>query len=95
MGLIARIVESAGIPTVCVSLQREITAQVKPPRAVYLRWPFGHPMGEPGRPAQQRQVLLDALDLLASAEAPGVIVDLPYRWRREVYPGEATRSGAS
>ncbi len=95
MGLIARTVEAAGIPTVCVSLQREITAQVKPPRAVYLRWPFGHPMGEPHRPAQQRQVLLDALDLLASAEAPGVIVDLPYRWRREVYPGEPARPAAS
>ncbi len=95
MGLIARVVEAAGVPTVCVSLQREITAQVKPPRAVYLRWPFGHPMGEPDRPAQQRQVLLDALGLLARPEAPGVIVDLPYGWRREVYPGEPTRSGAS
>ncbi len=95
MGLIARVIESAGIPTVAISLQRQITAQVKPPRAVFLRWPFGHPLGEPGRAAQHRRVLLDALDLLAGAREPGVIVDLPYRWRREVYPGEPARSGAS
>ena len=80
MGLIARVIEAAGIPTVAISLQREITEQVKPPRAVYLRWPFGHPMGEPDRPAQQRQVLQDALDLLLAAREPGVIVDLPYPW---------------
>lgn len=88
MGLIARVIEAEGIPTVSISLQREITAQVKPPRAVYLRWPFGHPMGEPHRPAQQRQVLRDALDLLLAAREPGIIVDLPYRWRRDRYPGE-------
>jgi D-proline reductase (dithiol) PrdB len=80
VGLIARVIEAAGIPTVAISLQREITEQVKPPRAVYLRWPFGHPMGEPDRPAQQRQVLQDALDLLLAAREPGVIVDLPYPW---------------
>lgn len=88
MGLIARVIESMGIPTVCLSLQRDITAQVKPPRALSLRWPMGHPMGEPGRMAQQRKVLEDALDLLLTATHPGVIVDLPYRWRRERYPGE-------
>ncbi|HEY8369518.1 MAG TPA: hypothetical protein VIM86_09425 [Thermodesulfobacteriota bacterium] len=88
MGLIARVIEAAGIPTVCISLVREVTERVRPPRAVYLRWPMGHPLGEPGRPAQQRQVLEDALDLLVSASTPGVIVDLPYRWRRERYRGE-------
>ncbi len=91
MGLIARVIEAAGIPTVCISLQREITAQVKPPRAIFLKWPMGHPMGEPHRPAQQRKVLEDALELLVSAREPGVIVDLPYRWKRETYPGEAPR----
>lgn len=88
MGLIARVIEAAGIPTVCVSLQREITARVRPPRAVALRWPMGHPMGEPGRPAQQRQVLEDALQLLETGHVPGEIRDLPYRWRRDRYPGE-------
>ncbi|HEX7126630.1 MAG TPA: hypothetical protein VF406_12800 [Thermodesulfobacteriota bacterium] len=88
MGLIARVIEAAGIPTVCISLVREVTERVKPPRAIHLRWPMGHPLGEPGRPAQQRQVLEDALDLLMSASTPGVIVDLPYRWRRERYRGE-------
>lgn len=95
MGLIARVIEAAGIPTVCISLVREVTERVRPPRAVYLRWPMGHPLGEPGRPAQQRQVLEDALDLLVSASTPGVIVDLPYRWRRTRYRGEADGDGSS
>jgi D-proline reductase (dithiol) PrdB len=82
VGLIARVIEAAGIPTVAVSLQREITEAVKPPRAVFLRWPFGHPMGAPGRPDQQRRVLEDALAVIETAREPGAIVDLPYPWRR-------------
>ena len=46
MGLIQRAVESAGIPTIGITLQKEVTRRVKPPRALYLRYPFGHPMGE-------------------------------------------------
>jgi D-proline reductase (dithiol) PrdB len=58
---------------------------VKPPRSVFLKWPYGHPLGEPGAVNQQTTVLLDALRLLATATQPGVIVDLPYRWKREKY----------
>lgn len=67
-----------------ISLSRALTEKVKPPRAVCVRWPFGHPLGEPGHVAQQRRVIQDAFDLLARGDAPS-IVDLPYLWRREVY----------
>ncbi|MCC6160064.1 MAG: hypothetical protein IT350_18580 [Deltaproteobacteria bacterium] len=67
-----------------ISLSRAITEKVKPPRAVCVRWPFGHPLGEPENASQQRRVIQDAFDLLARADAPA-IVDLPYRWRRETY----------
>lgn len=85
MGLIARTIEEAGIPTVAVSILRDITARLGVPRAVFVAWPFGHPLGEPGHTAQQLRVIRDALALLAEAEAPGAIRDLGYRWRREKY----------
>lgn len=82
MGLIARIIEQHGIATVALSLQRELTETTRPPRALYLRWPYGHPLGEPFNVAQQRWVLNDALRALEEIRTPGTIIDLPYRWRR-------------
>jgi len=56
-----------------------------PPRTVYLRWPFGHPLGEPFDVQQQRVVVAEAFRALCTLSRPGQIVDLPYRWRRERY----------
>lgn len=77
--------EAAGLTTVSISLVREITAQVRPPRALFVRWPFGHPLGEPFAAAQQRRMLRDMLRALESMREPGSILDLGYRWRREHY----------
>lgn len=84
MGLIQRAIEAAHFPTVSISLLRDVTAKVRPPRALFLRWPFGHPLGEPFNIAQQLTVLHDAFRFLYEAQ-PGEIRDLPYRWRRESY----------
>ena len=59
---------------------------MRPPRTVFVRWPYGHPFGEPGNAAQQRAVLRAAFKALAEIAEPGAIVDLPFRWRRETYP---------
>jgi len=85
VGLIQRGIEAAGIPTVSISILRDVTEKVMPPRALFLRWPFGHPLGEPGNVAQQFTVLYDAFDFLYTA-SPGEIRDLPYLWRRHTYP---------
>ena len=85
MGLIARVIEAAGIPTVVVSLAREVTMQVKPPRAVYLRFPFGNPLGGPGNTEQQRTIIRDCLRALVEIDVPGTILEPGYRWRREKY----------
>ncbi len=85
MGLIQREIERAGIATIGISIVREFTEKVQPPRTVFLRWPFGHPLGEPGNSAQQRAVVLEALRALYQIEEPGTIIDLPFRWRREKY----------
>lgn len=74
--------EATGIPTVGVSLQKTVTARVRPPRAVFLRYPFGHPMGEAFAVAQQAAILEDLLRTLETAPRPGVIVEPGYAWRR-------------
>lgn len=85
MGLIQREIERAGIATVGITLVRDYTEKVQPPRTVALRWPFGHPLGEPNHRQQQRVVLMQALRALYQIKTPGEIVDLPFRWRRESY----------
>ena len=64
------------------SIQRELTEKVKPHRVVYLRWPYGHPLGESFYAAQQRWVLLEALRALEEITVAGTIRDLGYRWKK-------------
>jgi len=82
VGLVQRAVEEQGIPTVAISIMRKFTEETKASRAVFVKWPLGHPMGEPFKPKQQRAVLVAALDALETIKEPGTIIDLPYRWRR-------------
>ena len=85
MGLIARAIEAAGIPTVAISLTRDLTAAVGVPRALFVKWQLGRPLGEAGNTAQQRTVIFHALRLLVTATTPGVIAEPGWRWRRESY----------
>lgn len=85
MGLIQRAIEEQGIPTIGISIVREYTEKVKPPRTIFLRWPFGHPLGEAFNRAQQRAVLLKAFEALGQIETPGSIIDVPWQWKREHY----------
>ena len=63
VGLIASVIEKAGIPTVCLSLLREITEKVKPPRNLFVPFPIGYPLGEPRNPQLQHRILCSALTL--------------------------------
>jgi D-proline reductase (dithiol) PrdB len=82
------VIEASGIPTVCVIGLREIAERVRPPRTVHLKWPFGHPLGEPGNRDQQLAVIQYALSRLYRDDPPGTIYDPAWRWRREQYPTE-------
>lgn len=76
MGLIQRTVEAAGIATISITLSKEITRKVKPPRAVFTNLPMGHPLGFPGQQFRQIQVLRLLLKYLKDIQIPGTIVDL-------------------
>ncbi|MBI5234344.1 MAG: hypothetical protein HY880_08315 [Deltaproteobacteria bacterium] len=49
-----------------------------PPRAVFVKQPMGHPLGEPFKPQQHRTILLDTFHALETIKEPGAIIDLPY-----------------
>lgn len=85
MGLLAREIEACGVTTVALALVRELAVAVKAPRMLFLHWPFGHALGEAGNRLQQRTVLHDAFSMAQAAPRPGLVVDLPYQWRRQQY----------
>ena len=74
--MLARALEAHGIATTSISLVREHTEKVKPPRALFVPFPFGHAFGRPGAPELQHRVLRAALDLLAEPGGP-VLRDFP------------------
>src|SRR2546428_14030574 len=65
-----------GIATTSISLVREHTEKVKPPRALYVPFPFGHASGRPDDPELQHDVLRAALDRLLEP-AGRVLRDFP------------------
>ena len=83
MGLVHRIVEEAGIPTISLTLLPFITRKVKVPRALAVEFPFAHPLGKPFDNEQQMSIINDALRELESISEPGTILDLPYKWPEE------------
>lgn len=71
MGLVAAEIERRGIATVAVALLREVAERVRPPRALWVPFPHGYPLGAPGDPALQHRVIDAALRLLEdSAVSP-------------------------
>ncbi len=80
VGLIAREIEQAGIPTLSMSSAWDITFAVRPPRAVFVNFPLNHETGKPGDPALQRRILLDAFRAWEMFWAPGQMLSLPYVW---------------
>ena len=80
MGLIARAIEEQGIATVCVVMNRDITDNVKTPRALFVHFPYGAPLGPAGNATIQEAVVRAALELLINAAAPGAIVEAGIEW---------------
>jgi len=80
VGLVARVVEAAGIPTVLVSTGRDLTEQVLPPRTLFVNFPMGNNFGAPSDLDQQRRILYRALTLIEEIDRPGAIVELDEQW---------------
>lgn len=84
MGLVQRALDVDGIPTVSLSLVKEMTALVKPSTALFIQHPFGLTLGDVGDAATHEAVLRDCLRHATERLAAGSIVDLPYRWKDDL-----------
>lgn len=91
MGLVARVLEREGIPTVSLTSALDITQRIRPPRAAFLNFPLGNPSGRPHDAESQRQILRDVLCLAETAREPGQIVELPYQWPDPKWEEETIR----
>lgn len=68
-----------GIPTVLVTVSPDVTAQMRPPRALYPNgFKIGNSIGGPGMRELQRGVVMDALELVTKNTRPGQIITMDY-----------------
>ncbi len=76
VGLVAAELERRGIATVALQLLRSVAQRVRPPRALFVPFPHGYPLDQPGDAARQHRVLEAALRLLEDVTLqPPVLVD--------------------
>jgi hypothetical protein len=76
VGLVAAELERRGISTVALQLLRNVAERVRPPRALFVPFRHGYPLGEPDSPAQQHAVIEAALQMLEDPElTPPALAD--------------------
>lgn len=80
MGLVQRVLEAHGIPSVSLSMIPDFTRAVGVSRLAGIGYPMSRPMGRPGDAAGQREVLRALLQVLADATVPDTYVELPFVW---------------
>jgi len=88
VGALGHYIEREGVPTAQISLIREQTVAIRPPRALWVPFMLGRPFGAPNDPEFQRRVLR-ALVYLFERSAGPVLEDFP----DEAPAGEAQDSG--
>ena len=96
MGLVARALEAAGVPTLCLTSAHSITASVNPPRAAFSDLPLGNTAGRPHEPEFQRELLRRAFAAAEAIDEPGTIIHTGMRWDDDdAWKRRATSTGVS
>ena len=68
-----------GIPTVLVTVSPQVSAQMRPPRAIYPNgFKIGNSIGKPGMRSLQREVVKDALYKVTQNTRPGEVITMEY-----------------
>jgi len=80
VGLVSRVIEAAGIPTVTLNMIWVYQRLVGMPRVAAIEHPFGRPYGDVGDADTQSAVLRAALGVFERAQAPGHVEQLPFVW---------------
>lgn len=71
LGIIARVVEESGIPTIMISVDPVMTDKVRPPRTAYYNGELGSVAGKPNWREYQLRVLDETLRWLETFDQPG------------------------
>jgi len=74
--VLARVFEAAGLSTTTVVLLKEHAQRTKPPRALFVPFPYGYALGKPNAPDFQHKVLNAALELFSTESGP-VLAEFP------------------
>ena len=72
IGLVARAIEAAGIPTMTLSVVKDVVENVRPPRVALYNGEFGSVAGKPNFPEHQRRILDESLRLIEPMDQPGI-----------------------
>lgn len=72
VGLLARAIEAAGIPTMTIAVLKDVVESVRPPRAAIYDGELGSVAGAPGWPEHQRRILDESLRLIEPLDQPGI-----------------------
>lgn len=78
--IVARGLESQGVPTIMLTVLREMAEAFRPARPVFLDFPLGATAGRPNDSALQRDILRQTLAAGAAMEGEWRIHDLPFQW---------------
>jgi D-proline reductase (dithiol) PrdB len=72
IGLVARAIEAAGIPTMTLAVVKDVVENVRPPRVALYNGEFGSVAGKPNFPEHQRRILDESLRLIEPMDQPGI-----------------------
>jgi hypothetical protein len=80
VGLVARVIEASGVPTVTLNMIWVYQRLVGMPRVAAVEHPFGRPFGDVDDADTQTAVLRAALEVFQRAREPGHVEHLPFVW---------------
>ena len=78
--MLARVIESLGIPTVTVTMMPELALKMHASRIVGVEFPFGHSFGTPHNDELMLKVARTACEALEEAGAAGYRLDVDAEW---------------
>ena len=71
VGLLARAIEAAGIPTMTLAVVKDVAEDVRPPRVALYNGELGSVAGQPNWPEHQRRILDESLRLIEPMDQAG------------------------
>ena len=80
VSLVARTLEEHGISTLVIGAAKDIVEYCGVPRFLCSDFPLGNPCGKPDDLSMQRQIMLQALELLESSQEARTTWQTPFEW---------------